>query len=160
MNTKKCFKCKKVKLLNGFYKHKHMGDGHLNKCKQCTKKDVLQHRENNLERIKAYDRFRDLLPKRVVARKIYATTEKGKRAGNKAKRKWNNQNPEKRAANILLGYAIARGQIKKQPCEKCSSILRIHGHHEDYTKPLDVNWLCPQCHSNLHKDLRLVEKMK
>ena len=37
---KKCFKCGKIKPLDEFYKHKQMSDGHLNKCKVCTRTDT------------------------------------------------------------------------------------------------------------------------
>lgn len=40
METKRCFKCGETKELTAFYKHKMMADGHLNKCKDCTKKDT------------------------------------------------------------------------------------------------------------------------
>ncbi len=56
--NKKCFKCDEIKPLSHFYKHKQMSDGHVNKCKECSKKDVKKHRLKNIDRIRKYDRER------------------------------------------------------------------------------------------------------
>jgi hypothetical protein len=37
---KKCFKCSELKDIGDFYTHPKMADGHLNKCKTCSKKDT------------------------------------------------------------------------------------------------------------------------
>ncbi|ENN8375873.1 hypothetical protein ACAX46_001263 [Providencia rettgeri] len=42
---KNCFKCNKEKPLSEFYKHKGTLDGHLNKCKECTRLDVKRNSE-------------------------------------------------------------------------------------------------------------------
>lgn len=44
---KTCFKCKECKPLSCFHKHKGTKDGHLNKCSECTVKDVAEWRKKN-----------------------------------------------------------------------------------------------------------------
>lgn len=154
METKVCFKCEKEKPLSEFYKHSQMADGHLNKCKECAKQDVLQHREENIDKIQAYDRERGYLPHRVAARDAYKKTKAGRLALNRGKKRWTEKHPEERAAQLILRSAIRSGKMKKQPCEVCGSVKHVHGHHDDYTKPLDVRWLCSACHSDHHKELR------
>lgn len=49
--------------------------------------------------------------------------------------------------------AIKRGILTKQPCEVCAD-PKAHAHHDDYSKPLDVRWLCSFHHMREHKDTR------
>lgn len=59
MNQKVCFKCNTLKDLSEFYKHPQMGDGHLNKCKQCTKKDVSEKFFENMKDPKLLEKERE-----------------------------------------------------------------------------------------------------
>jgi len=56
---KKCFKCGIEKELDEFYKHPQMGDGHLNKCKECTKNDVRQDYERKSKDVEWFKRERE-----------------------------------------------------------------------------------------------------
>lgn len=58
--------------------------------------------------------------------------------------------PEKARARDMVNNAVKSGKLTKLPCEECGSTNRIHGHHEDYSKPLKVVWLCPQHHKLKH----------
>ena len=66
-------------------------------------------------------------------------------------KRWRARNPQKAAAHILLNNAIRYGRLQKAPCEVCGSI-KVHGHHEDYAKPLEVIWLCSKHHRQLHAE--------
>lgn len=59
----------------------------------------------------------------------------------------------KLTANALVHTAVKRGQLERKPCENCGATKAL-AHHEDYFKPLEVIWLCPQCHADRHKELR------
>ena len=132
MKIKTCFKCGEEKKLSAFYKHPRMHDGHLNKCKECTKNDVTEHRDNNLERIRAYDRKR------------------GSRMTPKHQRAYRKRNPEKYKATNMVNYHLRSGNMTVQNCEVCGTDKNIHAHHDDYSKPLNVRWLCAAHHRQHH----------
>lgn len=150
IQEKVCFKCGKTKKSTEFYKHPRMADGRLHKCKECTKKDVSRNYRENIGYYKKYELGRLWLPCRIRARDEYTKTESGIINLSKAKKKWKKLNPEKRKAYEILNNAVRDGRVEKKPCAVCNSTYRIHGHHENYDKPLDVIWLCPSCHSMLH----------
>ena len=156
---KKCFKCGKKKPLLEFYKHKKMKDGHLNKCKSCSKEDSSAHRESNIESIRAYDRKRGQTLARKEARKAYQARmkqdfpEEWRKSRYEACKRNREKNHEKYIANSRLRYAVKTGKIKKKPCEICGE-KKSEAHHPDYNKPLSVVWLCDFHHKEEHKKIR------
>lgn len=46
---------------------------------------------------------------------------------------------------------VRRGNLIPKPCEKCGK-ADAEKHHEDYNKPLEVKWLCRECHVDLHTE--------
>jgi len=44
--------------------------------------------------------------------------------------------------------------VRPEACEQCGKRSPVHGHHGDYSRPLDVEWLCPACHSRHHAQER------
>jgi len=61
----------------------------------------------------------------------------------------------KLAARAAVGKAIAKRQmVRPKECQGCGRTnTAIHGHHPDYSKPLEVEWLCGSCHKFAHVEL-------
>ena len=130
---KRCFKCGVSKPLSCFYKHKMMTDGHLNKCKDCSKKDSSEHRAANIDAVREYDRSR------------------GNRQSQDYNKEWRAKNPKKYKAHNMVNNQIRAGNLHKKPCEICGEEKSV-GHHDDYEQPLNVRWLCQAHHKQWHAE--------
>ena len=130
---KQCFKCGQEKPLTEFYKHPQMKDGRVNKCKECNKLDVRKNREKRIDYYRAYDR------------------ERGNRQTVEYRRHYRESNPIKTGARTMVSNFVRDGKLAKpDACEDCGAAGRLHGHHDDYAKPLEVRWLCPACYHRWH----------
>ena len=63
----------------------------------------------------------------------------------RAKERW----PEHERARVAVHHAIRRGDLTPEPCGECGE-AKAEAHHDDYTRPLDVRWLCRRCHTAHH----------
>lgn len=127
-----------------------MGDGLLGKCKDCTKKDTA-------ERVGKIKHDPDWVQKERAR-----CREKAKRLGCKpisydekkqAIDRYFEKFPDRKVAHRKLSNAIRGGRVLKKPCEICGE-MDSQGHHEDYSRPLDVVWLCALHHALRHRQLR------
>ena len=134
--TKQCFKCGETKSLEDFYKHPRMADGHLNKCKECNKKDVSANYRSNREYYIEYEQKREATEDRKAQKLRY---QRARRI----------RDPQKNYARNAVDNAVRDGKLAPEPCEVCG-VASAQAHHDDYSKPLDVRWLCRLHHLAEH----------
>lgn len=141
MDSKACFKCGEVKPLSEYYVHRRMADGHLNKCKDCTKKDT-EERHKELAKDPAWA---------IAERKRHREKSRQYRDDGRAKPQPSKRkiNPAHRRANNIAYNAIRDGKLIRKPCIVCNCET-AQAHHEDYSRPLDVHWLCLRHHNDRH----------
>lgn len=155
MSQKSCFKCGECKPLSEFYKHPRMADGHLGKCKTCTRRDTAE----RVERLSKTDLA-------WVERELERQREKSKRrrkegwvssAAHTAKKAWQTRNKNKRAAHNKVGKALLSGKLTRESCCICGD-PQTEAHHDDYSKPLEVRWLCKKHHDAVHLELNRLQR--
>lgn len=132
---KNCHKCKLDQELSNFYfRHGVME----NNCITCRRSYSKEYRRTH-----SYDSVKN-----------YHQTQRGKLSVNRASQKAYIKHREKWRARYKLRYEVKKGNIIKPfNCSDCKKKLPLQGHHEDYTKPLEVIWLCSKCHAKADKIL-------
>lgn len=134
---KKCSKCGQEKDLKDFVKDKRAKTGYTSRCKECQNKAASRYRKDNPEKVKeSKDKYK----------------EHNRKAINDSLVKYAKHNKEKKRAHGLVQKALEKGTLIKAACESCGK-LEAEAHHEDYTKPLEVIWLCRYCHKQRHTSL-------
>jgi hypothetical protein len=86
---------------------------------------------------------------RAVARSLLHTASK-----ERCPRMATAEETTKRDAWAIVAAARDKGKIVPAPCKRCGATINIHGHHENYARPLDLTWLCSVCHGTRHGVLR------
>lgn len=147
---KTCVKCRQQKAIGEFYRHKAMADGHLNACKDCVKAAVRANRLDKVDKYRQYDVARAGAPHRVKLRQDYIKTPEGKAARLRCQKRRRALEPLKDRARYEVAYALQRGRLTKWPCIVCGA-EKVEAHHPDYSRPLDVQWLCRPHHREVHQ---------
>lgn len=152
---KQCSTCAQRKPLEAFGRFKLSPDGLRYDCKECNNAKSRRWNRENAERKRRND-------KRLEASKPGYRTRLGRqwRAANPERvaaiqRRQYDRHPEKFRARQAVKDAVKAGSLNKPDCcEDCggeASGKGLHGHHTDYSRPLDVRWLCSRCHSATHQ---------
>ena len=75
-------------------------------------------------------------------------TEAYAESHNKANQRYLEAYPERNKARIAVNNAVRDGRLMRQPCFICGE--KAEAHHPDYSRPLDVVWLCDSHHKQTH----------
>ena len=117
------------------------------RCLACFRAKNKKLRESNPGKARkgARDRMRQWRERNPGVKSTEAPESVRARASRYAK-----EHPEVKRAHNMVQRALKDGRLTKKPCEECGS-TRVQAHHEDYSKPLQVRWLCPKHHNREHK---------
>ena len=128
---KRCFKCGITQPLDNFYRHPETSDGHLGKCKTCTKSDVSQNYHNNRSYYQEYEREREKRPQRRAAKSVYA-------------KKWNRVHTDRKNA-----YTAERRACRRRACPEWVSRTDLKLVYENCPEGLVVDHIVPLKNQNV-----------
>lgn len=145
MRTKACSKCGVVQPLSSFSRRSDSSDGHRADCKSCSSASKHEYYQRNPEPA-------------ILRAKAWQQANPDIRAD--IQRKWRKEHPEKVWCHRQLSAAVLKGLVLKGTfCQTCGAAeAQIEAHHQDYSKPLEVMWLCVPCHKRIHQQQRDFER--
>jgi hypothetical protein len=142
-----CKKCGQVKPIDSFPPYRAKGViGHRHTCRECWNAKwtpvVVEHNKRYYhENINGY---RDRAKNRTARQH-----RKDGALHNLRNKQFAERHPQKAAAKKAVAIAVRKGSLVPQPCRVCGK--KAQAHHDDYSKPLDVIWLCPVHHGERHR---------
>lgn len=155
-DVKRCSACGEQKSLSDFYKDSRASDGRYARCKPCHLLMTRAWEQANPEKVRGRrERRRE---KARQQNRAYESRYPGRKADRR--RRWRAANPEKHHAHQAVARAVRTGRIERaSACQVCGAVDAVlHAHHADYSKPLEVEWLCPLCHGERHVSKEMSER--
>lgn len=164
--NKICSKCRTEKPSTEFYKQRRKPDGLHAWCKSCC----AEYKRQNQDRANARERERWATDPKYrmsrlnIQRRWIDKNREHKRLKEKGRRlrvpeeyraravRYANEHKEETRimarARSSVYRAISCGSLKRpNKCEWCGTVCKPQAAHHDYSKPLDINWLCRPCHA-------------
>lgn len=147
---KSCRACARVLPLSSFRVEAKGILGRQARCKECHAARDRELYAANLERNRQRNRaWEDL--NREKLREKYRAYAKANPDKIRAKHASRGPEPARLRVRSAVQRAIGRGELNRpETCEHCGKRGFNYGHHPDYSRPLDVVWLCAPCHRMEH----------
>ena len=138
---KTCFKCGRSLCLTEFARNKSTTDGLQHWCRQCMSLAVMKCRQSEKGREACRRAYRK-----------YTHSDQGKRYRVSAAKRYSERNPEKYRARYTAHSAVRSGKlVRPTQCSSCGKKCKPEMHHMDYSKPLEIIWLCRGCHEGIRE---------
>lgn len=128
---------------------------HYDKNKEKYQEASRRYREANRERIPEMNKaYREANREDIAekAKRYNSRPEVRSRLSDKEKERRKNPDYQfKRRARTAVNHAVRDGRLTNPgKCSKCGKEGYSEAHHEDYSKKLDVVWVCKKCHMEIH----------
>lgn len=147
---KQCSICKIYKRFTEFSKCNQKKDGLRQYCNDC----------NNIRQRSYYKKYMndpEVYEKRRTSVALYMQRKRNDPSYVAKEKECTVIYPERARARAKLRRNVSNGKIKKLPCQICGD-YQSEGHHEDYSKPLDVIWLCRTHHLEIHRKFNTIRE--